>query len=105
MNWLDQIHSQRTSSSTMHHLKSCGVLVFHSQPRREFLLMRHAKRYDLQPADAGIPTPISTRKNPGESLRKRQGSLLNSCYRQQLKLFHHQQALVLMKNKSLIGRC
>lgn len=28
-------------------LKSCGVLVFREQPRRSFLLMKHADRWDL----------------------------------------------------------
>lgn len=28
-------------------LKSCGVLLFRSEPKRSFLLMRHADRWDL----------------------------------------------------------
>ncbi len=31
----------------MAELKSCGVLVFRGEPIREFLLMRHADRWDL----------------------------------------------------------
>lgn len=31
----------------MRHFKSCGFLIFRRQPRVEFLLMRHADRWDL----------------------------------------------------------
>ena len=31
----------------MERIKSCGVLLFRSEPKRSFLLMRHADRWDL----------------------------------------------------------
>jgi 8-oxo-dGTP pyrophosphatase MutT (NUDIX family) len=37
----------------MRQLKSCGILVFRSQPHRAFLLMRHPNRYDLPKGHMG----------------------------------------------------
>ncbi len=37
----------------MRQVKSCGVLVFRSQPDRAFLLMKHPNRYDLPKGHIG----------------------------------------------------
>ena len=39
--------SERNGKAASGELKACGILVYREQPRRQFLLMKHPKRWDI----------------------------------------------------------